>query len=349
MSKIGIDISQYQTNVDYNEVAKNTSFAILRIGYGVQYIPEKQRDKQFDNHYAGLYGKIPLGGYYYSYAKKIGDGRKEAENCLRYLQNRYLDMPIFYDLEDKTSQGLSTEDLTNIALEFVEEIKKAGYDAGIYCSKYWAEHELDMSKFDKEDIWVASYGTNNGEIQERYKYNGRQNIWQYTSRGYLSGINGYVDMNILYDLLNEEIKDPVQVEQPKVVYSGDNTIKGIQQWLNDNYNTGIAVDGYYGSQTKKALVKALQTEFNRQFGTRLAVDGIFGEQSKNACRNIKQGAKGNITRIIQSMLYCKGYNTNGIEGIFGQATDGAVRRFQANSGLNADGVVGKLTFAKLFE
>ena len=96
-------------------------------------------------------------------------------------------------------------------------------------------------------------------------------------------------------------------------------------------------------------MKALQTEFNRQFGTRLAVDGIFGEQSKNACRNIKQGAKGNITRIIQSMLYCKGYNTNGIEGIFGQATDGAVRRFQANRGLNADGVVGKLTFAKLFE
>ena len=142
---------------------------------------------------------------------------------------------------------------------------------------------------------------------------------------------------------------PTPSPEPTPKPSGNDTIKGIQQWLNDNYNTGIAVDGYYGSQTKKALVKALQTEFNRQFGTRLAVDGIFGEQSKNACRNIKQGAKGNITRIIQSMLYCKGYNTNGIEGIFGQATDGAVRRFQANSGLNADGVVGKLTFAKLFE
>ena len=142
---------------------------------------------------------------------------------------------------------------------------------------------------------------------------------------------------------------PTPSPEPTPKQSGNDTIKGIQQWLNDNYNTGIAVDGYYGSQTKKALVKALQTEFNRQFGTRLAVDGIFGEQSKNACRNIKQGAKGNITRIIQSMLYCKGYNTNGIEGIFGQATDGAVRRFQANSGLNADGVVGKLTFAKLFE
>ena len=142
---------------------------------------------------------------------------------------------------------------------------------------------------------------------------------------------------------------PTPSPEPTPKQSGNDTIKGIQQWLNDNYNTGIAVDGYYGSQTKKALVKALQTEFNRQFGTRLVVDGIFGEQSKNACRNIKQGAKGNITRIIQSMLYCKGYNTNGIEGIFGQATDGAVRRFQANRGLNADGVVGKLTFAKLFE
>lgn len=142
---------------------------------------------------------------------------------------------------------------------------------------------------------------------------------------------------------------PTPSPEPTPKQSGNDKIKKVQDWLNNNYGTGIAVDGLYGSQTHKALVKALQTEFNRQFGTRLAVDGIFGEQSKNACRNIKRGAKGNITRIIQSMLYCKGYNTNGIEGIFGPATDGAVRRFQANSGLNADGVVGKLTFAKLFE
>ena len=68
---------------------------------------------------------------------------------------------------------------------------------------------------------------------------------------------------------------PTPSPEPTPKPSGNDTIKGIQQWLNDNYNTGIAVDGFYGSQTKKALVKALQTELNKQFNRNLKVDGIF--------------------------------------------------------------------------
>lgn len=68
---------------------------------------------------------------------------------------------------------------------------------------------------------------------------------------------------------------PTPSPEPTPKQSGNDTIKAIQQWLNDNYNTGIAVDGLYGSQTKKALVKALQTELNKQFNRNLKVDGIF--------------------------------------------------------------------------
>lgn len=109
---------------------------------------------------------------------------------------------------------------------------------------------------------------------------------------------------------------PSEDTKPEPTPSGNDKIKQVQEWLNNNYNTGIAVDGLYGSQTKKALVKALQTEFNKQFGSRLAVDGIFGNASKNACRNIKKGMSGNITKTIQGMLICRGYNTNGFDGIF---------------------------------
>lgn len=349
MSKLGIDISSYQRGVDYDKVISDgIQFAILRIGYGVSYLPDKQRDKQFDNHYNGFKGKIPLGAYYYSYAKKAGDGRKEAENCLRYLNGKHLDYPIFYDLEDKSQQGLSTTELTNIALEFIEAIEAAGYQAGVYCSKYWAEHELNMSKFDNLDIWVASYGSNSGKVpSDGYKYKGRQNIWQYTSRGYVNGINGFVDMNILYDLEDENVG--VTPEPPKPSYSGDDTIKKIQQWLNNEYATGLNVDGYYGPKTKEALVKGLQTELNKQFRANLEVDGIFGNATKGACRNIKEGARGNITKLIQSALYCKGYNTNGVDGIFGGGTNRAVRSFQADKGLGVDGIVGKNTFEKLFK
>ena len=89
--KYGIDISSYQRNIDYNKVIKNINFAILRVGFGVNYLPESQKDNQFENHYKGLYGKIPIGGYYYAYANAIGEGKKEAENCLKYLNNKKLD------------------------------------------------------------------------------------------------------------------------------------------------------------------------------------------------------------------------------------------------------------------
>ena len=142
---------------------------------------------------------------------------------------------------------------------------------------------------------------------------------------------------------SEDIQ-PTPTPQP----SGNDRIKQVQEWLNNNYGTGIAVDGLYGPATKKALVKALQTEFNRQFGSGLAVDGIFGNNTKNACRNIKQGMTGNITKTIQGMLICRGYDTNGFDGIFGSGTANAVRQFQSNNGLSADGIVGKNTFSKLF-
>lgn len=131
--------------------------------------------------------------------------------------------------------------------------------------------------------------------------------------------------------------------------SGNTTIKYIQTTLNQRYNTGISVDGVYGNGTKKALVKGLQTELNKQYGAKLSVDGIFGAKTKAACPIVRQGARGNITWLIQAMLYCRGYSTNGIDGVFGQGTKNAVYNFQRNNKLTADGIVGKNTFEKLFK
>ena len=350
MVKIGIDISTYQKNINYDEACKHIEFAILRVGYGVQYLPDIQKDKLFDSNYENFKGKIPLGAYYYAYANEIGEGRKEAENCLKYIKGKEFELPVFYDIEDNSIQGLSTEDLTSIAREFVDTIKEAGYKPGIYASKYWLENEIDVSKFDDCTIWCASYGTNNGEAQEKAKYSGRHEIWQYTSRGFMQGINGYIDKNMLYGDVGVTISENnTPVKEEKTVFSGDDTIRAIQAWLNSNYNVWLAEDGYYGKETKKALVKALQHELNVQFSRGLVEDGIFGNKTMTACIIVKQGAKGNITYLIQAMLHCKGYDTNGIDGIFGRGTTSAVRRFQANIGITVDGVVGKNTFNALFK
>ena len=121
----------------------------------------------------------------------------------------------------------------------------------------------------------------------------------------------------------------------------------IQTSLNEKYGLNISVDNIYGNETKKALVKGLQTELNKQFGSKLAVDGIFGTNTYNACINVRKGAEGNITYLIQAMLVCHSFDIDA-DGIFGNATENAVREFQKRNGLSQDGIVGKNTFNKLF-
>lgn len=343
MGKLGIDISEHNTIKNYGDVVKSADFAILRVGYGVTYMPVSQKDSKFEDFYANLHGKVPVGAYYYAYANAIGEGKKEAENCLKYLNGKKLDMPIFYDLEDNSMRYIN-----EVAREFVDTIKAAGYDAGIYCNTNWARNKIDTTKFNDCTIWLAQYGANNGKVpsdKPKFKYD----IWQYTSKGELSGINGYVDLNISNVNYEEkaEPKDDKQ-EETKPSTSGNNEIKNIQTWLNNNYNTGLVVDGIYGSKTKAALIKAYQTELNKQFNRNLVVDGIYGKNTSNAYILLKKGAEGNITKIIQAMLYCKGYDTNGVDGIFAGGTEKAVKKFQKANGLTVDGIVGKNTLNKLF-
>ena len=129
--------------------------------------------------------------------------------------------------------------------------------------------------------------------------------------------------------------------------SGDGVIRNIQSAMNDRYGCGIAVDSIYGPKTKKALVTGLQTELNTQFGRGLTIDGIWGPKTKAACVTVRKNAEGNITYILQAALYCNGFNPGNIDGIFGDNTFSAVKRFQSAKGISVDGVAGKNTFEKL--
>ena len=120
-------------------------------------------------------------------------------------------------------------------------------------------------------------------------------------------------------------------------------IADVQRWA------GSTADGSYGPKTKAALVRKLQSELNKQYGKGLAVDGIWGPRTKAACVNVRNGARGNITRVLQGALICHSYSTSGFDGIFGSGTDNAVRAFQGARRLIADGVAGRETFAALLE
>ena len=148
------------------------------------------------------------------------------------------------------------------------------------------------------------------------------------------------------EIANSETSNEI-ISQPQKNENKGNVAR-IQSTLNERYNLKIAVDNIYGNETRKALVKGLQTELNKQYGRGLVVDGIFGTNTYNACINVRKGAEGNITYLIQAMLICHSFNINA-DGIFGTATETAVKEFQKRNGLSADGIVGKNTFNKLFK
>ncbi|MGL4107269.1 glycoside hydrolase family protein [Clostridium sp. LP20] len=88
-------------------------------------------------------------------------------------------------------------------------------------------------------------------------------------------------------------------------------------------------------------VYRLQDECNVQGFSNQKVDNLPGPVTLKGCPTIKRGAKGSITKLLQEKL---GINT---DGNFGPATEAAVKQFQRNNGLIADGIVGKNTWNKL--
>ncbi|WP_068677237.1 N-acetylmuramoyl-L-alanine amidase [Oceanobacillus sp. Castelsardo] len=153
--------------------------------------------------------------------------------------------------------------------------------------------------------------------------------------------------------------EPTKVTKPKetegksqVVSSAGSEragdIANIQATLNKRYNTKIRVDNKYGPETLRALVIGYQTELNKQFNAGLKVDGIFGPNTKRKTVIVDRGAKGNLTWIIQATLSSKGYDTNGVDGIYGSGTVNAVKKFQRSARLQADGIFGKNTAEALF-
>lgn len=128
--------------------------------------------------------------------------------------------------------------------------------------------------------------------------------------------------------------------------SGDPVVRSIQEFIN-TYGFNIAVDGIAGPQTMRGLVRVLQTELNKQFGRNLKVDGIFGPRTRAALVNVRAGARGNLTRVLQALLHIKGYNVGPFDGIFGVKTESAVRAFQRARRLIVDGIAGAQTWSAL--
>ena len=207
MSKITcVDISEFQQGINFNKMKNDGIKAvIIRAGYGRE---SSQKDSMFESHYKNAKSEnMMIGVYWYSYADSVSDAEKEARACLECINNKSLDMPIYYDLEDNSQTKLGKAKLTEIAERFCETIKKSGYRAGVYANLNWFNNYLDYDKLKKKySIWLAQYNSVN-ELS--------CDIWQNSSTGRVSGYGKNIDTNIIF---NENVFENVKVEKPTLTY-----------------------------------------------------------------------------------------------------------------------------------
>lgn len=123
--------------------------------------------------------------------------------------------------------------------------------------------------------------------------------------------------------------------------------KTFQQWLISYTGTSLSIDGKCGPSTKQVAVCAMQQFLNKEYYAGLAVDGKFGSKTRKAFRTIKQGTRGINVYIVQGLLYGHGVDPAGFDGSCGNGCVSAIKHYQETHGLAVDGKCGPDTFASM--
>lgn len=193
----GIDVSKWNKDIDWEKAkAAGVEFAIIRCGYRGSSTGTLVEDPYFYRNIEGAKAAgVKVGLYFFTQATNAVEAVEEASMVLCLNDGRPLDYPIFIDTEgaggNGRADGLDTVTRTEVVEAFCETIEGAGYRAGIYASRNWYYNRLDMTRLDSNVIWLAEY-------REYPKYEGKYEMWQYTSSGSIDGIEGRVDFNISY-------------------------------------------------------------------------------------------------------------------------------------------------------
>ena len=201
-SSVGIDVSFYNEDIDWPTVrAQGVDFAIIRVGgrgwtSGVLYDDTRTQEYLRGARAAGL----RVGVYFYSTAINTYEAVEEASVAVSKLNGISLDFPIFIDMEFSgqypygRSDNLSPSERANIAIAFCETVSNAGYRAGVYSGQNFFKYSMDYGAVSRYYIWLASY-TSNDRLPN---FSNRYDMWQFSDRGRMEGINGNVDMDVIF-------------------------------------------------------------------------------------------------------------------------------------------------------
>lgn len=193
----GIDVSSANGEIDWKKVYDSgIRFVMLRAGYRGAVSGDIILDKSFEiNAKNAIRAGLDVGAYFFSQAVTEVEAVEEASACLELAKDVSLTYPIMVKCDQAGGLGradaLDEETRTKNALAFIKTIESGEISSGVYASSAWLTTNLDTKDLKKHLIWMAEYK----KIPTYEKY---YDMWQYASKGTVSGIEGFVNLNISY-------------------------------------------------------------------------------------------------------------------------------------------------------
>lgn len=191
-----IDVSSYQGNIDFLKVLNDgvESVIIRTILQGGT--TDTKAKQNFQN---AQKSGLKTDGYKFSYALDREQEKKDFGRVITFLRSLDIDpaqITVWGDYEWSTQrQKLSRQEITDLVKTAHDIIIGAGYNFGVYCNLDWHKNVLVSDQI-SGPWWIARYPANDdGTIHESLRPNVGETIWQYSSKGKVDGISGYVDLN----------------------------------------------------------------------------------------------------------------------------------------------------------
>ncbi len=192
---LGIDVSKHNGNINWTEVKNSgVSFVIIRCGYRGSSTGALIEDPKFKANVQGATAAgLKVGIYFFTQAVNQIEAVEEASMTVSLIKNYKISYPVFLDVEASggRADGLDTGTRTQIVNAYCQTIQNSGYTAGVYANKTWLNSKLNVGSLGGYKIWLAQYAA-------APTYNGRYDMWQYSSTGKIGGISGNTDLNISY-------------------------------------------------------------------------------------------------------------------------------------------------------
>ena len=247
----GIDISSHNRDIDYEKIKEAVDFAMVRTSYGFF-----NEDSMYEAHLSGLMAaQIPYGLYHYSYATNLEQAAEEVNGFLNIAKNYKPEYPLAIDMEYdewKVQNGNPTpETLIDICAYFCEKLEEAGYYAIIYSNLNYFQTVLNGPKLDQYDKWLAEWSS-------EPTYQKKFGMWQYTSNGEITGINGRDDRDIAY------------LDYPNLIRGSGLNHLGEESVISpsENYKVGDMVH-YHEIYTSSTSTKALKPTYSTGIITKI--------------------------------------------------------------------------------